>query len=334
MTNTNTRRQGGFTLVELLVVISIIALLIGILLPALNSARRAAQRVKDLTQVTQLATGLQTASQTNRDRFPLPSVIDRNDETDASVEKDRSGSIYSYLIQQDALSVDVCVSPLEQNAAILTYEGYQFDEPEAAVDPPKAIYDPDFRGTPEDRASHRQGGSPDSDLDGIGHTSYAHRSPYFARRSDWRFNISSTKPLVGTRGPVYAQDETPDGDAWTLEGGATGEGSTANLMLGQPNRWQGNVVFGDRSGEFFEDAWNSRVTFDDRTGGLNNVVAQLDNIFVDETNENSGNLDPEVRRNTVMRLWVQGPDPSDDPASIADQYTVTPSADAMWVDGV
>ena len=88
MSQTRTLARSGFTLIEALVVVSIIAVLLTLLLPALQFARRKARVAVCLSNIRQQATGMvmYATSNTAREYVPqpnckadFPSVIARNE---------------------------------------------------------------------------------------------------------------------------------------------------------------------------------------------------------------------------------------------------------------
>jgi prepilin-type N-terminal cleavage/methylation domain-containing protein len=72
------QRKKGFTLVELLVVIGIIAVLIGILLPTLTKAREAASRAACLSNIRELGNIFRIYANNNRDACPIGYMSSKN----------------------------------------------------------------------------------------------------------------------------------------------------------------------------------------------------------------------------------------------------------------
>ena len=64
------RTRDGFTLVELLVAVGIIALLIAILLPALSAARESANRIKCAGNLRQMGQFIYLFAKDHKDRIP------------------------------------------------------------------------------------------------------------------------------------------------------------------------------------------------------------------------------------------------------------------------
>lgn len=295
-----TNRKNAFTLIELLVVIAIIALLIGILLPALGKARQRANQLKDSTQIRSLMQGLVIFAGNNKDNYPLPSKLDRNDKTialtdgESSQIKNTTGNIFSVLIAQGIVEVGVCFSPVELGA-YEEYAGYEFDAPEGAVGSnsptglSEALWDPNFRGTPLDPI-YEDGvaGEPE---DGIpGGFSYAHTPPFAFRRSQWSNTFDALEPALANRGPVYELDGDGDDGVWTLidDAGVTADGMTplgknsvTLAMNGSRTEWAGNVGFNDAHVDFFNEPNPTQVVWT-YTDLINEFKTQPDNIFMNE----------------------------------------------------
>jgi len=293
-------RRCAFTLIELLVVIAVIALLIGILLPALGQARQVARQVKDATQIRGLAQGMAVWAQTNKEVYPRPSEVDRNDATVMATEpqvKDNTGNILSLMIYNGFVPTDMLVSPAEVSELIEVDRGYEDQRPSAALDPVSAVFDPGFAGVPIERGGSA-GGSVRRLEGGIGFTSYAHSAPFGDREKTWMATNDSAQVILGNRGPVYGGDP---GD-WYLAPGLFGRESRTLKIHGRSTEWSGNVGYNDLRVVFETRPDPETLTYVFRDYDR---PTQADNLFVNEDDRRGSPAQPDQRPGTGANAFLR-----------------------------
>lgn len=225
------RCERGLTVVEVIaIVVVVLILVVGTL--ALNGSPRRynARQLKDQTQVRGIVQGMAIWAQNNADRYPIPSLLDRDNATVAEVgaAKDTTANIYSILIYNGNIPTEICVSPAESNGKIEVFTKYALEKPPTAVHPEKALWDPEFNAdfTGEKRS----------------HLSYANIQPFGPRLTRWGSTMVATEAQVGNRGPEIKEVQRRRNSFTPIP--VLNESNTF-LIHGGRRTWEGNIGYAD-----------------------------------------------------------------------------------------
>jgi len=217
------KRIRGFTLVELLVVMAIIALLIGLLLPALNKARATAKLTKDTTQVRSIHQSWLVYSHELNGVLPTPGLVNR--QAFNGVQQPGRGNesklyndtsrLHSLCIMNNCYTPEICVGTTEPSGKVTVKDDYNYD----SLNVPGDVYwDTTFL----------------ANLTVTSNVSYA--SPPIAgpRQLKWRETSDSSWPVLANRGVANGDFLTP-----------SVYNASITLQVHSKKKWVGNIVFND-----------------------------------------------------------------------------------------
>lgn len=229
----------AFTLIELAAAIAATGSLLALAAQPLADARQAARKSKDATQVRGIHQSFIVFSSNNKDEFPLPSRLDRQNAAVAAVgrAKDTTANIYSMCIFAGMIPPEMLYSPAEVSRNIVLAKNYEYANPKAALNPASALWDPAF--------------SVDFTA-GKGHASYAHLQPAGDRLKRWAATFNADEPVLTLRGPEVAKVDrgaaTPAGIPVTPT--LANRDSNTLKIFGEGKAWAGNVAMADNSVHF------------------------------------------------------------------------------------
>jgi prepilin-type N-terminal cleavage/methylation domain-containing protein/prepilin-type processing-associated H-X9-DG protein len=249
-TSTTLSTTRGFTLVELLVVIGIIALLISILLPALSRAREQANKVACLSNLRQLGMAVMQYCGDNKDRFPRPATSGGVDEDWIYWQPGRNlddGRLVPYTGGRFIAKAYRCPSDASFESHLNGYK-YTYTVNETMFRYINALNGLDINGNPGGTHGKHDGKE-------IGDTSPANSpmTPYTLKRS--MISRSAEKIMI-----IDESSTSVDDGCWAPQNYdvAKGENVLSNRHDRKseskldPNAGRGNVCFADGHADFIE----------------------------------------------------------------------------------
>lgn len=274
-----TRTRRAFNVVQLLIVLVILFVAVVLLLPALARPRINRRDVRDGTQIRNVVQSMAIFANGNRDRYPLPSLLDADNQTIAETgrAKDTTNNVLSILVFSCFISPELLYSPSEADDRIKIHAGYQTANPSAAVNPQKALWDPSLRA---------------DFTTGDGHISYATQmtsgdaDKMNGRLAWWMNTFNATEAVLGNRGPLVT--------GLDAKGNILHDTTSKTMLIhGGRTTWEGNIAYNDNHVNF-----ETRMDPEEITYRVVGSKSRPDIFFYDEPDAADG-------LNAYLGIWVK-----------------------------